>query len=186
VDAIITAISPVLIVASAGFLLRRFIELDARTLSTLNIYLFIPALVYSKLSLFTIDWTLFSAIAGAAVLMVVVMTAFLHALGLWMKLERDRRSAFTMTQFMNLGNFGLPVALFAFGDEGLALAVVVMVCGSLLQNSIGLYFVQRSSHGAWKAFQRVFHYPLVYAILLALISQKTRWFPIAPFRLGID
>lgn len=185
-DAIVTAILPVFVVAAVGFMVRRCIELDARTLSALNIYIFIPALVYSKLSNYVVDWPLFGAFAGATVLMVVVMTALLGALAGAMRLERDRRSALVMTQFMNLGNYGLPVALFAFGEEGLALAVIVMVCGSFLQNSLGLYFAQRSTHGAWKAFQRVFQFPLVYAFVLALLSQEMAVVPVPPIRLAID
>ena len=182
----ISAIVPVFIVAAAGFALRRYIDLDTKTLSALNIYLFIPALVYSKLSAYTVEWPLFGAYAVGALLMVGAMTALLETLAAWMALDPTRRSAFVMTQFMNLGNYGLPIALFAFGEEGLALAVVVLVCGSFLQNSLGLYFAQRSSHGAWTALQRVFHFPLIYAFALALISQKTGLFPVHSLRLGID
>lgn len=185
-DAIISAIVPVFVVASAGFALRRFVHLDARTLSALNIYLFIPALVYSKVSAYTIEWPVFGAYAVAAILMLVAMTALLEGLGALLRLDGARRSAFVMTQFMNLGNYGLPIALFAFGEEGLALAVVVMVCGSFLQNSLGIYFAQRSTHGAWSAFRQILYFPLVYAFALALVSQQTGVFPAQPLRLGVD
>jgi len=80
-----------------------------------------------------------------------------------------------MTMFPNLGNFGLPVCLFAFGQEGLAFAIVVMVIGSFLQNSIGIYFAQRAHHGAGEAFRRVFRFPMMYAFILAIVFQKTGW-----------
>ena len=90
-------------------------------------------------------------------------------------LKEERRAAFLMTMFMNLGNFGLPVALFAFGDEGLALAIVVMVCGTFLQNSFGVYYAQRSRDTASQAALYVFRYPMIYATAVALLFQRMQW-----------
>jgi malate permease and related proteins len=182
----LAAIIPVFLVAAVGFGLRRFILLDGKTLAAINLYVLLPALVYSRISAHAIDWPLFLAVAMAAVLMVVAMTALMTALGRLMRLDSGAMSAFLMTQFMNLGNFGLPVALFAFGEEGLALAVIVMVCGSFLQNSLGLYFAQRSTHSALNAATRVFRFPVIYALALALLSQRTHIYLIEPVRRGVD
>jgi predicted permease len=114
------------------------------------------------------------------------MTILLEAISRFVRLDDARRGAFQMTQFMNLGNFGLPIALFAFGEEGLALAVIVMVCGSFFQNSLGIYFAQRSTHGAWNAFRRVFQFPMIYAFALALVSQRAGVVPVEPVRLAVD
>lgn len=185
-DTVLNALIPVFVVAAAGFALRRSTDLDAKTLSSLNIYLFLPALVYSQLSTADILWRDFGACALAVGAMAVAMTLLLESLARAMRLDESRRGAFVMTQFMNLGNFGLPIAYFAFGDEGLALAVIVMVCGSFLQNSLGIYFAQRSAHGALKAFVRVFQFPLIYALILALVSQHTGILPVEPLRRAFE
>ena len=174
---VLSAILPVFFVAGGGFALRRFRVLDTKTLSSLNIYLFIPALVFSSLSQREIEWSVFGRIAAACVCMVLAMWAFLGWIARGRGLEGQGRVAFLMTMFMNLGNFGLPVCKFAFGDEGLALGVVVMVCGSFLQNSVGLYFAHRGHRGVGSAFARVFCYPMVYAFVLALLCQRTGWQP---------
>ncbi len=174
---ILSAIIPVFIVAGAGFGLRRFRVLDAGTLSTLNIYIFIPSLVFATLSRNSIDWTVFGRFALGCVCMVVVMRVLLGIVARYRGIQGDLRNAFFMTMFMNLGNFGLPVSKFAFGDEGLALAIVVMVCGSFLQNSVGLYFAQRAKHGVRKASLRVFYFPMIYAFILALLCERTGWQP---------
>lgn len=185
-DTVLNALIPVFVVAAAGFALRRSTDLDAKTLSSLNIYLFLPALVYSQLSTADILWRDFGACALAVAAMTAAMTLLLESLARVMRLDQSRRGAFVMTQFMNLGNFGLPIAYFAFGDEGLALAVIVMVCGSFLQNSLGIYFAQRSTHGALKAFVRVFRFPLIYAFVLALVSQHTGIMPVEPLRRAFE
>jgi malate permease and related proteins len=170
---ILEAIVPVFIVAGMGFLLRKRYRLDNKTLSTLNIIVFIPALIYTSMAHSKVDWGLFARLAGAVALFFLVMALLLKALAVFRKMDRKMESAFLMTEFINLGNFGLPVVLFAFGrEEALPLAVVVMVCGSTLQNSVGLYFTKRSSHNALGALFQVFRYPMIYAAVLGLVAQR--------------
>jgi len=175
--AVLAAILPVFLVAGGGYAVARYRTLDLKTLSSLNLYLFIPALVYASVSRHAIEWGLFGRYALACVGMVLAMRGVLGLVARWRGLTGDAHSGFLLTMFMNLGNFGLPVCQFAFGDEGLALAVVVMVCGSFLQNSAGVYFAQRNRYGAAQALVRVFHFPMIYAFVLAMASQRTGWQP---------
>ena len=169
---ILSAILPVFLVAASAYGLRRAMRLDTKTLSSLNIYLLIPALVFANLSKRPLQWAVFGRIAMASVLMLAAMTFVLGVIAWLRRIDEKERGAFLMTMFPNLGNFGLPVCLFAFGEEGLAVAVVVMVCGSFLQNSVGIYFAQRAHHGMGKAFVRVFQFPMIYAFMLALLCQR--------------
>jgi hypothetical protein len=184
--AILSAILPVFVIAGAGFTLRRAVPLDARTLSALNIYFFIPSLIFSNLSKTELRGELLARYAVASVLMLGLMMIVWGAVARLRGLKEERRAAFNMTMFMNLGNFGLPVALFAFGDEGLALAIVVMVCGTFLQNVFGVYYAQRSRHSASRAFLHVFRYPMIYATLVALIFQRMQWNLPLVFERAID
>jgi malate permease and related proteins len=167
-----SATVPVFLVAGLAFVLRKRMPLDTKTLSTLNIYLFIPCLVFAGLCRREIQWGLFAQYAAGGILMTACMWVILGWVARRRGLTGGDQSAFMMTMFMNLGNFGLPICKFAFGDEGLALAVVVMVCGSFLQNSIGIYFAQRTHYGIRDAFLRVFRFPMIYAFALALIFQR--------------
>lgn len=173
--AVVSAIAPVFLVAAAGFAVRRAFPLDMRTLSTLNIYVFIPALVFRSISQQALDWPLFSRLAAAVGLMTLVMGMVLSAAARARRLTGPVHSAFLMTLFPNLGNFGMPVCLFAFGETGLAFAVVILVLGSFVQNSVGIYFAQRSRHTMLKALGLVFRFPMVYAFALALFFQRNAW-----------
>ena len=176
ISGVLSAVLPVFFVVGCAYLIRRKQELDVRTLATLNIYVFIPALVFSGLSEREIQWGLFGRFAAAVALLVVIMTVVLTVVARARSMSQDRTSAFQMTMFTNLGNFGLPVVLFAFGEtEALPLAIIVLVCGSLFQNSLGVYFAQRSRHSAARAFLRVFRFPMIYAFLVALVFQRLAW-----------
>lgn len=174
---VLSAILPVFLVAGAGYALRRFRTLDAKTLSSLNIYLFIPSLVFTSLAPREIQWDLFGRYAVACIALFSFMWVVLSLVARWRGIQGEHHSALLMTMFMNLGNFGLPVSKFAFGDEGLALAVVVLVCGSLVQNSLGLSLAHRSRLGLGKSLLRVFYFPMIYAFGLAFVCQRTGWLP---------
>jgi hypothetical protein len=167
----------VFLVAGAGYGLRRAFTLDAKTLSTLNIYLFIPCLVFARLAQRSFDGWLLAQYVLASGMMVLFMWVILAALARWRGLKGPENSAFLMTMFSNLGNFGLPVATFAFGEEGLALAILVMVGGMLFQNSAGVFFAHRSRHSASRALLYMFRFPVLYAFAVTLVAQYFAWQP---------
>ena len=170
---VLSIVAPVFVVVALGYLIRCKHRLDTKTLSTLNIYLFIPSLVFTSLSERAINWNLFGRITSASVLMLFGMWLVLSLIAQWRGIGMKERGAFLMTMFPNLGNFGIPVCKFAFGDEGLVMALLVVVIGSLFQNIFGIYLAQRARHGVLKAFRHVFQFPLIYAFLLALLFERT-------------
>jgi malate permease and related proteins len=183
VELIASAIVPVFVVAAIGYAAGKLLDLHVRTLAALNIYLFIPSLVFRHLSQNAIAWNVFGRIALACVATELALYVVLRLVARARRMSGAAESAFLMTLFPNLGNFGLPVCLFAFGEEGLFYAVVVMVCGSFLQNSVGIYFAERSRLSGPRAFLRVFEFPMIYAFILALIFQQGGWkMPDALFR----
>lgn len=175
--AVAAAVVPVFLVAGAAYLVRRRCPLDVRTLSTLNLYLLIPCLVFSGLSRRVIEWGLFARYAGAMAAVTFAMLALLYGVSRLRKHEGAQRSAFLLTQFPNLGNYGLPVVLFGFGEAVLPLAIIILVCGSFLQNTMGIYLAQRSRHVFLGALKRVFLFPMIYAFCLALVLQRVGWRP---------
>ncbi len=173
--AVLSAIVPIFLVAGAGYGLRKGFPLDAKTLSTLNIFLLIPVLVFESLREERIEWGVYGGYIVATILMLAAMSVVLSVVARLRGLQGEMRSAFMMTMFMNLGNFGLPVANFAFGEQGLALAVIVMVCGMFFQNAMALFFAHQNSHGAGRALLQIFRFPLLYAFILALLFQHMDW-----------
>ncbi len=174
--AVISAVFPVFGVVGIAYLLRRLFDLHARTLATLNIYFFLPSLVFTSLVQRTIEWPVFGRVAAATVLLTTALSLLAIGVARLRHMNSEQESAFLLSIFPNLGNFGLPVATFAFGAaEGLPLAVVVMVCGSLVQNSLGVYYAQRSHHGALRSLSHVFRFPAVYAFAFALLFQHLGW-----------
>lgn len=172
---VFSAIAPVAVVAAGGYALGRRFELDAKTLSSLNIYLFMPALVFRSLTQRAVEWSVFGRYAVATVLMLAGAAILLGGIARLKDLQGPLRSAFMMTMFVNLGNFGLPISKFAFGEEGLALAVVLWICGRTAQNTLGIYIAHRGRRSVGGAFMQVFYFPTIYALALAVLVHRMQW-----------
>ncbi len=174
-QAVFAAIAPVFLVAGAGYAVARRSPIDVRTLSTLNIYLLMPAIVFEKLVDSPVALAVMGQMLGAYLVTLAGMCGVMYTAARLRGLRGDAQGAFMMTTFTNLANFGLPVALFAYGEEGLAIAVVTMTLAMVFQNWLGIYFAHAARDNALRAAMRIFEYPFIYAFALAIVMQRMGW-----------
>ncbi|MDH4208910.1 MAG: AEC family transporter, partial [Anaerolineae bacterium] len=122
---LINIVLPVFLIIGAGFVAARFLHVDVQTLSRVSLYVLGPCLVFSKL--------VETALGGRDLAQIVVFTVVGTLLSLalaWvvariMRLDRSTESAFLLgCTFVNSGNYGLPLVLFAFGQAGMERALV--------------------------------------------------------------
>ena len=86
-----------------------------------------------------------------------------------LRFDRATASAFFLaTLFVNAGNYGLPLNLLAFGEEGLARAIVFYATNSFLINTLAVYLASRGHAGVRGPAANVFKFPLIYAVVAAL------------------
>lgn len=166
----ITAIVPIMLIVGLGFLLESRLRQETRTLAQVSIYVLLPALVFT--SLLTTELTLGEALPLIA--LVLLLTAVLWIIGKGVsKLRRygqEEESTFLITtMFMNAGNMGMPVAFYAFGERGLDIAVIWVLCINTLTNIIAVYYASRHRGGSRQAIRTVFTLPTLYAAAAALI-----------------
>lgn len=168
---LILIILPVFIIFFIGYMGQKLIGFDIKSISTAALYLMSPFLAFRTFysNELTMDYfyiVLVSLLLTIILLLVVWITA------LAMKATRPQLSAMILGGvFMNSGNYGAPVVLFAFGAVGFDYAVIMMVFQSLLMNTVGIFFA--SIGGEEKAtlrqsFQRVIRMPLIYAAFLGI------------------
>jgi predicted permease len=163
-------ILPAFLVMSAGIILDRCLHVDKRSLSRMAIYVLTPCLIFSSIVQSAVDPSQF----GIMIVYVLVLTGLLVALALgvakalgWSRTMSD--ALVLSTAFLNAGNFGLSVILFAFGDEGLALATVLFVGSNFSCNSLAAFFAARGSGSGRKALLSVLRLPAPYAFALAMV-----------------
>lgn len=125
-----------------------------------------PCLAFSALTKLKVSPEAFAEMAGAYGL---VLACFL-AVGL-ITITIMRLPAHTFLPVFtssNTGNMGLPLCLFAFGPEGLALGICIFVLSSLFSFTVGW-----SIYAGRMAADVFYNNPLIYAVAIALIFMTT-------------
>ena len=168
-------ILPIFVVAGIGFLLARFSSVDARVLSRVIFNALSPCLVFNLLVTSTISGGEFGRMALFCVLVTAAAGLMACLLAIPLRLDRTTMTAFLLVvMFSNSGNYGLPVALFAFGREALARATVYFVTGSVLTYTVGVFLAASGRRAVTQALLGVLRVPAVYAIAAAGLALALR------------
>ena len=169
-------IVPTILVASSGALLARWRGLEPGVLGPIAVYLLSPALVLdgllsSELSPH-VSFRVVAAASGSISLMVI--TAIVASMVI--RGNRPLRSGFTLaTAFANGGNMGIPVAFLAFGELGLAVAIIVFVTHATISWPVGIYIAAHGRANGAAALRQALQVPTIYAVPLALGMRAGGW-----------
>ncbi len=161
-------ILPIFVLAAIGFLLARYSGVDARSLSRITFNALSPCLVFHLLVTSTISGPEFGRMALFCVL--VMGSTGLLARGAAAALRLDRPAAIALmlvVMFSNGGNYGLPVAMLAFGHDALAFASVYFVSSSVLTYTAGVFLAASGRRSVAQALWGVTRVPTIYAVTAA-------------------
>jgi predicted permease len=174
-----TAILPVVLVAAVGYALGRAKGVEPDALNTVTVYVLAPALVVHSLA----TTPLGGGTIGRIVAAVVAATLALLAIG-WVAARAAgvrgpvRNPLVLVTAFPNVGNYGIPLAAFAFGATGRSTAVLVTAVQGVLLYTIGVYVAASGEASDPRtSIRRALGVPLVYAVVVALVA---RWLGVVP------
>ncbi|MFC5531344.1 AEC family transporter [Cohnella yongneupensis] len=165
---------PLSIVISLGAVLHRIFDLDIKTLSKLNFYLFSPAIMFKLLYETEISLKLFGQVMLFFALFMLAQYTIVEAVIRLRKYEGGQKSAMrNSVLFYNSANYGIPINQLAFSGNPytLSVQVLIMMMQSLVPNTYGIYSV--NAHKAdWRAIRRVIlSMPVIYVIPLAFLMR---------------
>ncbi|MCP4934663.1 MAG: AEC family transporter [bacterium] len=166
-EQLISIISPVMICAAIGYIWARTGRpYDTEMITHLVTTVGVPCIVFITLVNVDVELDALGRMAGATIAAVFIMGAIgAVALKVW---RQPIRAFLPAMIFPNTGNMGLPLAMLAFGSEGLALAVAYFTVCIILQFTVGVAV----SAGAISV-QALLRVPTLYALALALIFKTT-------------
>jgi len=169
-------ILPVFIAAGLGYLLDRKFHLDVKTISRTSFYVLAPCLIFTSLTRSSVSGEELGRIVLFEVLVTAVLLIVTWSSAQLARLNRQQESAFLLSVlFVNAGNYGLSVNLFAFGEEALARALIYFVGSTVLLNSLGIFLASRGRADAKAALLNVFKVPMIYAVVLAFVARSLPW-----------
>ena len=167
----IEIVLPVFLMAGIGIILRKARQVPTGPVSQVTLYVFSPCLVFHSLSNTALSTGDLGSIAGFTITLAVLTYPLSHIATRILKLDRETQSGFMLTTlFMNSGNYGLPMALFAFGQAGLDRAIVYFVTQATLAGTLAVFVASRSQLDIRSALTAVFKMPLVYASLAGVAA----------------
>jgi predicted permease len=167
---------PIFLIAGAGYLLSRFLKVNPRPYSQIAFNLFTPFLIFNLLTQNNLGGLDILRPMLFALVLTLLAGAITWIIGKLFKIESRTVTAMLLTtMFMNSGNYGLPVVLFAFGQASLSSASLFFVTSSILIYTLGVVIASKGSAGILKALTNLARIPAIYAIILALLFKYTGW-----------
>ncbi|HUT48157.1 MAG TPA: AEC family transporter [Alphaproteobacteria bacterium] len=160
-------VAPVVVCAAIGYGWARLgLPFETPFVASLVTNIAAPCLILATLTKLNVSAEAFGQMAGAAVLAILIFMVIGAIVLRAAKLSLH--SFLPAMMFGNTGNMGLPLTLFAFGEEGLALGIAFFAVNAVSQFTVGALISSGSM-----SIRRLVRTPVLWAVSLALIFMFT-------------
>ena len=167
-------IAPIFALVAVGYYVGKRFNLDIYTLSKINFYVFIPAVIFVKIYEADIELDLIRAVLFT--LGFAVIQLFISALVARIcRFEYSKGNAFkNAVSFYNTGNFGLPLITLIFSgteyaEYAVTAQIMILVTQNLCTFTLGFYNAAKMSMSFREAMMSMFKLPVVYTIAIAFL-----------------
>nr|WP_228024969.1 AEC family transporter [cf. Phormidesmis sp. LEGE 11477] len=161
-------------VALCGVWVGRAFSLDIKTLTRLNIYVLLPALVLTGVYGSSLEIGVAARIVAGFLLNCGVLYGVAIALSKKLQLPTDTQKSLVATTLLaNTGNIGLPFILFALGEAALERAIIYLVASAIFITSVGPTFLK--GQGIRAGLKITFNLPVFWATLAGIGLQISMW-----------
>lgn len=170
---IVNIIGPTFFAVLLGYILRRAADAPPGILVDVAMFVATPCLVFG--SMYSSPVVIGEALRLWASYFVILLGTFAIAwlvFGFFGKRRSWRSGLYLPVVFANTINIPLPIIYLAFGDEGVAKAILFYIPNALVIYSVGVYMA--SGHvGLKQGLATVLRTPLLYAAILGLVLNVT-------------
>ncbi|WP_366924437.1 AEC family transporter [Metallumcola ferriviriculae] len=162
---------PVFLVFLAGYTAQKSFKLDIKSISTAALYLMTPALIFrtfyeTQLGSTYLHIVIYGTLLSVSLIVLVKLFARLK------HYDAAATSALILSSaFMNNGNMGAPIVLFAFGEQGFQYAVAIMVFHTIIMSTLGIYYAAKGKSDIKTSLLSVLKMPIVHAAVAGLAWQ---------------
>jgi len=153
---------PLVAIVLIGFLYARKFDSDMRVANRLIMDIFLPALIFAVTASKDFDIVTFAILCLGTFFTVIGSGLIAWPIG--RALGVGAKTFVPPMMFNNCGNLGLPLALLAFGDVGLAAAMAMFLVSNTLHFTLGAYIV-----GSTASKRKILLNPMIVATALGLL-----------------
>lgn len=167
-ELLLNVIFPIYILIFLGYAFGKIWKsLETRTISTLVLYIFAPALIFDSFRGLKSFENLTSISLSALIVFLGVYSLSLFVEGLLLK---EKNPAFELSStVMNAGYLGIPLIYLMFGEKSLPIALTYMVVMAVYHFTLGIVILNRDLSSGFKEALKI---PLIYAVLLAFLLRE--------------
>ncbi len=161
---------PIIVMVALGWLLQPKLKLDVGTLNRLQVYVVMPAFFVHFLSSgnqpISVVWPVFYF--GLVQFLILIPLGWLVAMICRMRWGLGPVMGLA-TAYANVGFFGVPVTLLAFGADYLIYQSVLTALMAILTCTVGVWILAPPGTGGFAKLRAVFETPLIPSIVLGLL-----------------
>ncbi|OIJ11583.1 transporter [Anaerobacillus arseniciselenatis] len=169
----IQVVLPVILVFLIGYLVQKWKKMNIKSISTVAIYVMTPALVFrtfytAELNIQHLYMVFFAILLLFSIIIINIFYAKIKGYT-----QTTESGLILSTAFMNSGNYGAPIILFAYGEAGFAYSVSFLVLQAIIMNFFGVYYAARGKATIRVAIRSVLEMPATYAVIMAILLKAT-------------
>lgn len=169
-------ILPIFLAAGSGYLAAKYWQVNARSISKISFFILSPCLIFSLITTSQLGDHDVIRMAGFAIVNIMAIGTLTWLVGRLLRLERRLLIALLLsTMFVNAGNYGLSLNLFAFGELALAHASIYFVVSAILMYTVGVVIASLGAFSLRRALLGLLKLPVVYAVFLGLLFTRFDW-----------
>ena len=165
----LNVVTPVFILVAVGYFIGPLLKIEARSLSKIAYFVFVPAFVFNIISEAQIAAELAMMMLGFTLVAQVAVALLGFLVGKALRQSREITAAFVLiATFGNVGNFGLPLIEFRFGEIARIPATIYFLATIFISFVICVGVASWARSGGMAAVFSVFKTPALLAVIPAL------------------
>ena len=169
---VLKIILPIMILIAVGFIANKRLNLDSRTFAKIFIYIFVPAIFFTKIYYATVltkdAWLILAYVMAIQLLMLVISELGARIFSY----SRNRRKALgNSLMFFNSGNYGLPLADLVFKGlpNAMTIQVLIMLIQNVTSNTFGVFQASSANATRWKSIRNMLEMPTLYVLATVVV-----------------
>ena len=175
-ELLVDVMGPVVLVVGVGWVAGRLLDFDVQTLSRLAFWVLGGPFVLDVFADADLDRSVVFRLVMAAWVAMAAAVAVTGLAGRGLDLGRSRVSAAAMSSaYGNVGNAGLAISAFAFGDEAIPIAAVLMIAINVPGMILGIGLATSREGGVAIGVRRALTAPMSIAAVIAIVMNVADW-----------
>ncbi|MGF1507719.1 MAG: AEC family transporter [Anaerolineae bacterium] len=186
IEIVVNISLPIFLLMGIGFVVNKAFDLHVQTLSKLLFWVFTPAIIFDTIvntELAASDILLIGAFAFVQWLIMIALGFGTFSLP---GAQGDRATLAFAVAFFNSGNYGFPLMLLDFPENGISIISIELLVQATLMFTVGIVMLDPETTSISSGARRLIGVPAIWALLIGVVVRLTGVMVPEPLMVPID